>query len=253
MSLAFTKSDELAGKVALITGGSRNIGRGVAQALAAAGASVMVNANKSEHEARETVQVLESNGGKAAYHMADVTDPDAVDALVAETLRQFGRLDILSINQTLRSQGPIESLSYAEFRRVVAVTLDGAWLCCKAAVPHLTTAGGGSIVIMGGQAAVTGAADRSHLSAAKTGLVGLTKALAKELASRHITVNCIHPFEIDTARVAPGDYARGPDRTPIGRLGRVEEVAGLVRLLCGPEGGYITGQNIFVNGGSFMP
>jgi 3-oxoacyl-[acyl-carrier protein] reductase len=81
----------------------------------------------------------------------------------------------------------------------------------------------------------------------------LTKALAKELASRHITVNCIHPFEIDTARVAPGDYARGPDRTPIGRLGRVEEVAGLVRLLCGPEGGYITGQNIFVNGGSFMP
>ena len=245
--------DELVGKVALITGGSRNIGRGVAQALAAGGASVMVNASKSEQQARETVELVESRGGNAAYHMADVTDPAAVEAMVAETVRRFGRLDILSINQTLRAASPIESLSYDEFRRVVAVTLDGTWLCCKEAVPHLTSAGGGSIVIMGGQRAVTGSPSGSHVSAAKSALVGLTKSLAKELAGRHITVNCIHPFEIDTARVAPGDHPRGPDRPPIGRLGTVEEVAGFVRLLCGPGGGYITGQNIFMNGGAYMP
>lgn len=247
------KGDELEGKVALVTGGSRNIGRGVAQALAAAGARVMVNASKSEDEARETVALIEGGGGTAAYYMADVTIPDAVTAMVDATVNRFGRLDILSINQTLRAQAPIEELSFEEFRRVVSVSLDGAFLCCKAVVPHLVKAGGGAIVMMGGQSGVTGTPRGSHVSAAKSALVGLTKALAKELAGRHITVNCVHPFVIDTARVAPGDHARGTATPPIGRLGTVDEVAGFVRLLCGPEGSYITGQNIFINGGAYMP
>src|SRR5581483_1337807 len=102
-----------------------------------------------EDEARETVELIASEGGAAAYCMADVADPAAVDAMVAETVRRFGRLDVLSINQTLRAQSPIERLSYEEFRRVVAVTLDGTWLCCKAVVPPMTEAGGGAIVIMG--------------------------------------------------------------------------------------------------------
>jgi len=247
------KGDELQGKVALVTGGSRNIGRGVARALAAAGASVMVNASKSEDEARETVGLLEADGGKAAYHMADVTDPDAVDALVAATVARFGRLDVLSINQTLRASQRIEDMTYEDFRRVVAVTLDGTFLCCKAAIPHLVDAGGGAIVMMGGQSGVTGTARGAHVAAAKSALAGLTKALARELADRHITVNCVHPFVIDTARVAPGDHSRAGATTPIGRLGTVEEVAGFVRLVCGPEGSFITGQNIFLNGGSYMP
>src|SRR5437870_3664085 len=122
------KGDELQGKVALVTGGSRNIGRGVARALAAAGAAVMVNASKSEDEARETVALLEAEGAKAGYHMADVTDPEAVDALLAATLARFGRLDVLSINQTLRASQRIEDMTYEDFRRVVAVSLDGAFL-----------------------------------------------------------------------------------------------------------------------------
>jgi 3-oxoacyl-[acyl-carrier protein] reductase len=253
VSLAYRQDNDLDGKVALITGGSRNIGRGVARALAAGGARVMVNARSSESELRETVVQVTADGGAADSYLADVTDPAAVTAMVAATVQRFGRLNVLSINQTLRASSPIEELSYEEFRRVVAVTLDGTWLCCKEVVPHLVEAGGGAIVIMGGQSAVTGSPGGSHVSAAKTGLMGLTRALAKELAGRHITVNCVHPFMIDTARVAPGDHARGPNPPPVGRLGTVEEVAGFVRLLCGPEGGFITGQNIFLNGGAHMP
>jgi 3-oxoacyl-[acyl-carrier protein] reductase len=184
--------------------------------------------------------------------MANVTDPAAVDAMVAETVDRFGRLDILSINQTLRASAHIETISYEEFRRVVAVTLDGTWLCCKAAVPHLTAAGGGTIIMMGGQAAITGSREGSHVSAAKHGLLGLTRSLSKELASRHITVNLIHPYAIETERAAT-DHPHENTTTPIGRMGSVEEVAALVRHLCGPAGGYITGQSIFVNGGSFIP
>src|SRR5262245_27948282 len=116
------RDTELEGKVALVTGGSRNIGRGVALALAAGGASIMVNASKSVDEARETVSFVEEQGGKAAYFLADVTDPPAVDAMVAATLETFGRIDILSINQTLRASTPLEDMTFEEFRRVVAVT-----------------------------------------------------------------------------------------------------------------------------------
>jgi 3-oxoacyl-[acyl-carrier protein] reductase len=253
MTQAYRPDRELAGKVALITGGSRNIGRGVARALAAGGASVMVNASKSEAEAQETVELIRRGGGTAAYCMADVTDPRAVEALVSETVRRFGRLDLLSINQTLRASAPIERLPYSEFRRVVEVSLDGTWLCCKAAAPHVASAGGGSIVIMGGTRGVMGSPGGSHVSAGKSALVGLTRSLARELADRRITVNCIHPVLIDTARVAPGDAQRGHETTLIGRMGTVDEVAALVRFLCGPDGGYITGQNIFVNGGVYMP
>ena len=253
MSQAYRADREFAGKVALVTGGSRNIGRAVARALGAGGAGIMVNASKSEHEARETVEVIRSAGGTAEYHMADVSDPASVEALVAETIRRFGRLDILSINQTLRSSDPLESLSYEGFRRIVKVSLDGTWLCCKAAVPHLADAGGGAIVIMGGTRGVMGSPGGSHVSSGKSALVGLTRALALELADRRITVNCVHPLHIDTARVAPGDAPHAAEPTPIGRLGTVDEVAALVRFLCGPDGGYITGQSIFVNGGAYMP
>ena len=252
MSQAYRPDRELAGKVALITGGSRNIGRGVARALAAGGASTMVNASKSEDEARETIELIRSAGGTADYHLADVTDPASVESLVAETIQRFGRLDILSINQTLRASDPLDRLTYENFRRVVEVSLDGTWLCCKAAAPHLARAGGGAIVIMGGTRGVTGSPGGSHVSSAKSALVGLTRSLARELADRRITVNCVHPFLIDTARVAPGDAPRGAESTLIGRLGTVDEVAALVRFLCGPDGGYITGQNIFANGGAYM-
>jgi 3-oxoacyl-[acyl-carrier protein] reductase len=250
--LAYEKHTEFQGKVALITGGSRNIGRGVAEMFAAGGARVMVNASKSEDEARAAVRQIESDVGQAAYCLADVSDPEAVTRLVGETVERFGRIDYLVNNQTLRAMSPIESITYADWRRVIGVILDGMFLTCQAVIPHMLDAGGGAIVNMGGQSAVTGTRRGAHVSAAKMGVVGLTKSLALELADRHITVNCVHPWLIDTARAA-GDHGRAGGTPPVGRMGEVEEVTALVRLLCGPHGGYITGQSIYINGGGYMP
>jgi 3-oxoacyl-[acyl-carrier protein] reductase len=250
--VSYERGTDLQGKVALVVGGARNIGRGVALALAAGGASVVVNTRSSEEAATETVGLIEKDGGIAICHIADVTDPEAVTAMVSAAVERFGRLDILVNNQTLRASSPIEQLSYDEWRRVLGTILDGSFLCARAVVPHMVEAGGGAIVMMGGLHGFIGGRNSAHVSAAKNGLVGLTKALARELADRHITVNCVHPFLIDTERVdgAPRASDHPP---PVGRLGTVEEVAGMVRLLCGPEGGYITGQSIHMNGGSFMP
>ena len=246
------RGDDLEGKVALVTGAARNIGRGIAMSLAAGGASVVVNANTSVEAAEETVRLIEDEGGSASCYVADVTDPASVDAMFDDTARRYGRLDCLVINQTLRASSPIEKLTYDEWRRVTSVILDGSFLCARAAVPHLTAAGGGAIVTMGGLHGFTGGRNSAHVTAAKNGLLGLTKALAHELADRRITVNCVHPFLVDTERGA-GEPRRGGHAPPIGRLGTVEEVAAMVRLLCGPDGGYITGQSIHMNGGGLIP
>jgi 3-oxoacyl-[acyl-carrier protein] reductase len=220
--------------------------------FAAGGARVMVNADKSTDEARESVRLIEAAGGQAAYCMADVSDPAAVARLVDETVNLFGRVDYLVNNQTLRATSAIESITYEDWRRVIGVILDGMFLTAQAVIPHMLAVGGGAIVNMGGQSAVQGSRRGAHVSAAKMGVVGLTRSLALELADRHITVNCIHPWLIDTERAA-GDHGRGGGTPPVGRLGEVEEVTALVRLLCGPHGGYITGQSIFINGGGYMP
>jgi 3-oxoacyl-[acyl-carrier protein] reductase len=244
-------SKELEGKVALVTASARNIGRGIARALAEGGANVVVNTKSSVEAANETVELIEKDGGQAFYHVADVTEPESVQAMVAETVKRFGRLDILVNNQTLRASSPISSISYEDWRGVLATILDGSFLCAQAAVPHMTAAGGGAIVMMGGLHGFIGGRNSAHVSAAKNGLVGLTRALAHELADRQITVNCLHPFLVDTERVdgAPRASTHMP---PVGRMGSVVEVAAMVRLLCGPDGSYLTGQSIHMNGGSFM-
>jgi 3-oxoacyl-[acyl-carrier protein] reductase len=247
---------ELAGKVALVTGGARNIGRAIAQALAAGSAAVMVNANTSEAAARETVNLIEDTGGKAAYCIADITQPDAVARLVDETVARFGRLDMLVNNAGVRAETPFESMTYAEWRSILSVILDGAFLCSRACVPHMIEAGGGTIINIGGQTGHSGAAHRAHVIAAKSGIAGLTKGLAHDLAPHHITVNNVVPGLIDTVRGIPGAPERPASRSappPVGRLGRPEEVAAMVRMLCGPGGRYITGQSIHVNGGGLMP
>jgi 3-oxoacyl-[acyl-carrier protein] reductase len=247
---------ELAGKVALVTGGARNIGRAIAQALAAGGASVMVNANTSEGAARETVNLIEDTGGEAAYFIADITDPEAVNRLVGETVARFGGLDILVNNAGVRAETPFETMTFAEWRSILSVILDGAFLCSRACVAHMIEAGGGTIINIGGQTGHSGAAHRAHVITAKSGIAGLTKGLAHDLAPHHITVNSVVPGLIDTVRGIPGAPERPASRSappPVGRLGRPEEVAAMVRMLCGPGGRYITGQSIHVNGGGLMP
>jgi 3-oxoacyl-[acyl-carrier protein] reductase len=253
------RSEELAGQVALVTGSARNIGRAIAEELARAGAAVMVTARTAQAEAEAVAEGIRAAGGRAAAYVADVADPDAVAALVAETVSRFERLDILVNNASVRREVPFADLDYREWREILGITLDGAYLCCHAALPHLVAAGRGSIINIGGLSSFTGAADRAHVIAAKAGLAGLTRALAHDLAPHHITVNCVAPGVIDTARRdASGS---GPGREPAhhtvhvpltGRKGRPEEVAALVRFLCGPGARYLTGQSFHANGGVFM-
>lgn len=249
------KGDELAGKVALVTGGARNIGRAIARSLAAGGATVMVNANTSREAAQETVDLITSAGGKATLFMADVTDTSAVARMVDETVQRFGRLDILINNAAIRSETPFAQTSLEEWRRVLSTVLDGAFICTQAVLPHLIRAGSGAVVNIGGLTGHKGALNRSHVVTAKGGLASMTKALALDLAEHQITVNCVVPGTIDTQRGLPGAPERPGHRNavpPIGRRGTSEEIAAMVRMLCGPDARYVTGQSIHVNGGGLM-
>ena len=247
---------ELTGRVVLITGAARNIGRAIACALAAGGASVMVNARRSKSDLDETVRQVEAAGGTAASFVADVTDADAVAAMVSATADRFGRVDALVNNASVRAERAFVEMSFADWRHILSVVLDGAFLCSQACIPHIVRAGGGSIVNIGGETGHRGAAARAHVVTAKAGLAGMTKALALDLAPQKITVNCVVPGRIDTMRndtAATGGPVRKRPLPPIGRMGLPEEVAAMVRMLCGPDARYITGQAIHVNGGAFMP
>jgi len=247
---------ELAGKAALVTGAARNIGRAIARSLASGGAAVMVNARTSRAEAEKTVAMIESAGGRAALHLADITREQDVAALVEATVKRFGRLDLLVNNAAVRYETAFSSMTFEEWRRVLAIVLDGAFLCAQAALPHLIRAGGGTIVNIGGQTGHKGAFERAHVVTAKAGLAGMTKALALDLAPHRITVNCVVPGTIESQRGLPGAPDRPAQRRappPIGRRGEPEEIAAMVRMLCGPDARYITGQAIHVNGGGYMP
>ena len=246
---------ELAGKVALVTGGARNIGRAIAMDLARGGAAVLVNARRSRAEADETAAAIRAAGGRAAVLLADVADPAAVQAMVKGGLDEFGRIDILVNNAATRVETAFADMAFDEWREVLASILDASFLCAQACLPHLARAGGGSIVNLGGLTAHKGASGRAHVVAAKAGIVGLTRALAHELAPQAITVNCVVPGTIDTVRNLPGAPERPPPRQglpPLGRRGTPEEVAGAVRFLCGPGARYISGETLHVNGGGYM-
>jgi 3-oxoacyl-[acyl-carrier protein] reductase len=243
---------ELDGLVALVTGSSRNIGRAIALTLAEGGASVMVSARTAIADANAVVDEIRGGGGKAAAEIADVGDPVSAAALVASTVATFGRLDILVNNASVRREMDFADLEYAEWRSIMATTLDGAYLLSRAALPHLITAGGGSIVNIGGLSSHTGAPRRAHVIAAKAGLTGLTRALAHDLAPHDVTVNCVAPGLVDTARTGPEPAHHQKLATPLGRKGTPEEIATLVRFLCGPGSRYITGQTIHANGGLYM-
>lgn len=254
-SIGMTPGTELAGKVALVTGGARNIGRAIARSLAAGGAAVMVNANTSRAEAEQTVSMIKSAGGRAALRLADVTDPKGVAAMVEATIGEFGRLDFLINNAAVRAETPFAKITYEEWRHVLATVLDGAFLCTQACLPHLIRAGGGTVLNIGGLTAHKGAEGRAHVIAAKAGLAGLTRGLALDFAPHHITVNCVIPGTIETVRGLPGAPMRPEHRSalpPVGRRGEPQEVAAMVRMLCGPDARYVTGQSIHVNGGGML-
>ena len=252
-TVGMNRGTELAGKVALVTGGARNIGRAIARSLASGGASVMVNAKTSKEMAAETVKMI---GSSSDLCIADVTDPAEVKRLVETTLKRFGRLDILVNNAAVRMETPFEKIAFEDWRKVISIVLDGAFLCTQACLPHMAKAGGGTVINIGGLTGHRGASGRAHVITAKAGLAGMTKALALDLAPQGITVNCVVPGTIDSQRGLPGVPERPAGRTtppPVGRRGEPEEIAAMVRMLCGPDARYITGQAIHVNGGGYMP
>jgi len=242
----------LDGRVAIVTGSARNIGRAIALALAESGAAVVINARSSTADAEAVAGEIVNAGGKAIAKVADVGTPAGANDLIAAAIDKFGRLDMLVNNAAVRREVDFEKLDYAEWRETMATILDGAYLCAHAALPHLIAAGGGAIVNIGGLSSFTGAARRAHVIAAKAGLVGLTRALAHDLAPHGVTVNCVAPGLIDTTRRGPEPAHHATHATLVGRRGTPEEIAGVVRFLCGPEGRYITGQTLHVNGGVFM-
>ena len=197
----------LEGRVAIVTGSSRNIGRAIAIELAGEGAAVVVNTRRSVADAEAVVAEIAARGGVACVAVADVSDPAAVKDMVDATVKAFGRLDILVNNASVRREVDFAALDYAEWRSILSTTLDSAYLCCHAALRHLVTSGQGAIVNIGGLSSHTGSARRAHVVAAKAGLLGLTRALAHDLAPHAITVNCVAPGLIDTVRVRSAPQA----------------------------------------------
>src|SRR5438094_8070329 len=194
-------TQELTGRVAIVTGAGRNIGRAIALALADGGAAVVVNARANAQEAQGVAGEIERAGGKAAAAVADVADADAVARMVEQAASRFGRIDILVNNAAVRAEQAFETMTLADWRAVTAVILDGAFNCVKACLPHLKHSGAGAVVNIGGLSAHTGAAHRAHVVAAKAGLIGFTRALAHELAPE-IRVNTVTPGLMATPRPA---------------------------------------------------
>ncbi len=247
---------ELEGLAAIVTGAARNIGRAIALDLAEGGAALAVVTKSDMEGANAVAKEIESKGGTAIALQSDISDPASVKKMIEETAAKLGRIDILVNNAGVRPESPLEDLSWEEWRAVQGVILDGAFLCSQAVLPHIEKNGQGAIINIGGLTAYTGAAHRAHVVSAKAGLDGLTKALAVELSPRGITVNLVSPGLIDTVRgkssTAVPDHHK-KRTTLLGRRGKPEEVASMVRYLAGPKARYMTGQTLHVNGGTFLP
>jgi len=245
---------ELSGKVAVVTGAGRNIGRAIALTLAEGGASVLVNARSNRAEAENVAREIEAAGGKAIIHIGDVADVKSVQAMADAAVKQFGRIDILINNAALRREKSFAEMDYAEWREILDVTLDGTFHCTKACLSALRRSGQGTIVNIGGLSAHTGAKNRAHVVTAKAGIVGFTRALANDLAADGITVNCVVPGLIGTPRPKerPEPAHHLTHNTITGARGKPEDIAATVRFLCSPAARYITGQAIHANGGAYM-
>ncbi len=247
---------DFAGKVALITGSGKNIGRTIALDLARRGASVVVNGRADKAAVDAVVAEVNAMGAQAIGVLADVSVEADAQHLADAAVAAFGGIDILVTNAGLRRQTPFLSMSYAEWREIVSVALDGAFLLARAAVPNMIPRGGGAIVGLSGISTHVGTPNRCHVSASKSGLEGLMRALAIELAPHRITCNCVAPGAVDTVRGASAGGAAPSTLVekgiPLGRKAAVEEISGAVRFLAGPDGRYITGQVLHVNGGVFL-
>ncbi len=243
---------KLDGKVALVTGSGRNIGRATVLKLASEGAHVVVNSRANQAEADEVVRAARALGVRAMAVLADVAQKNQVEAMAAKALAEFGRIDILINTVAIRPHKPFTELTVDDWEAVRGVILDGALYCTRAVIDSMVANQYGQILFFTGEGSYTGGKGRAHISAAKMGLVGLARSLAAEFADRNIRVNVVSPGSIDTARANPEWYGSQPPSAsgiPLGRQGTVDEIAATCLFLVSDDAGFITGQTIHVNGG----
>jgi 3-oxoacyl-[acyl-carrier protein] reductase len=242
-------------KVALVTGGSRGIGRATALALAGAGASVVVNYRGNQAAADETVAAIAQAEGRAAAVQADVSVADDVERLFKVATDQFGKVDILVNNAGITRDTLLLRMKDDDFDAVLDTNLRGLFLCTRAALRPMTRARFGRIINITSVVGLAGNAGQANYAAAKAGIIGLTKSAAREMASRNITVNAVAPGYIETELTGVLDEkVRGAilESVPLGRLGTPEDVAGMVCFLASDAAAYITGQTFTVDGGMVM-
>lgn len=246
---------DLNGRVAVVTGSSRGLGRAIAVKLASLGAKVVVNYRSDKPAGEETLRLIQQAGGEAIVIQADVSVFDDAQRLIQGALDHFGRLDILVNNAGTTRDTLLVRMSEEEWDIVVDTNLKGVFNCCKAAQRSMLKQRYGRIVNITSIAALAGNAGQTNYSAAKAGQIGFTKALAKEVGSRNITVNAIAPGYIPTdlsATIPPDLLAKGMELMPLGRPGVPEDIANAVAFLVSDDGNYITGQVLAVDGGLAM-
>ncbi len=243
----------LQGKVAIVTGASRGIGRAIARELAKVGASVVVNYASSSQAADELVSEIIQAGGSAIALAADVSKEDQVDALIKTAIEKFNRIDILVNNAGITRDTLLLRMKPEDWQAVIDINLTGVFLCTRAVSKIMLKQRSGRIINITSVAGLMGNPGQANYSAAKAGVIGFTKTVAKELASRGITVNAVAPGFIATDMTSDLDAEDILKYIPLGRYGQPEEVAGMVRFLaCDPAAGYITGQVLNVDGGMVM-
>lgn len=249
------KAVDTAGPVALITGGSGGIGAAIALTLAAAGHTVVVGYRSNAAPAHAAVATIERTGGRAMAVALDVTDPASVDHAITQVEERYGRITVLVNNAGITADGLFIRMDEDQWRAPLDTNLDGAYRVTRRVSPGMVRARWGRIVNVSSVVALTGSAGQANYAAAKAGLVGLSRSLARELASRNITVNVVAPGPIDTGMLTATGDARVEAlaaAVPVGRLGRPDEVAAAVSYLCSNDAAYVTGAVLPVDGGLGM-
>jgi NAD(P)-dependent dehydrogenase (short-subunit alcohol dehydrogenase family) len=243
------------GRIALVTGGSRGIGRAICLKLASMGTAVGIHYNRRKDAALEVSKLIREKGGQSVLIQTDLSKAGSGTELIGSVKDLFGGVDILVNNAGIMTDSPVNAMTDEMWEESLAINLSSAFRCVRAAIPHMKEKGWGRIINLTSQAAYTGSANHAHYAAAKAGLLGFTYSLAKELGSYGITVNAVSPGRISTDMLLERSQGREQEwlaQTPLGRFGNPEEVASAVGFLASDQSGYITGAVLNVNGGLVM-
>ena len=240
-------------KCAVVTGASRGIGAAITKELALCGFSVIINYNSSKHNAEKILEDIQKNGGTGYTYKCDVSDRTEVDGMIEFAVKQFGKIDVLVNNAGIAQQKLFTDITADDWNKMLSVNLGGVFNCCQSVLPYMISRKSGKIINISSVWGSVGASCEVHYSAVKAGIIGLSKALAKEVAPSHITVNCIAPgcimTDMLTNELDEETISQLADETPLGRIGTPKDIAKAAAFLAGSGADFITGQVLGVDGG----